>query len=333
MRIIFSSDKLITWNRMHPEGFIMNQSGGTSFQEFGDRKAEYRFNKQRLRGGELDSNKVNVLALGDSFTFGLLLDESDTYISLLQDKADKEFPDSLQFLNGGIGGSGMGDWPGWLEEYGSGLEVDYLVYFMNNNDIERALSKNLHVFDPSKQDSLEKSQRWKPKPIMPYLSNKEWYRSMQRYSKMVNIFESLLWKNVYFTDLTSDFDSAKTEVRIPGVESFSEDSDYSIQVGNAILNKMDKWCSRKGCEFIVITTGYYEIETMSIWDKKFYEWYSTTAVPENENYFDNKACVEDKIISSLDEIRIPGDSHPNEEGAQIIANCTWEKLITTFENN
>ncbi|RNC79921.1 MAG: hypothetical protein ED557_12360 [Balneola sp.] len=323
---------MVTWLEMHETGFMMNQSGGEAFQEFDDRKADYRFNKHRLRGKEINLGKVNVLTIGDSFTFGLLLNEEQTYVHLLQEKADEYFPDSLQFLNGGIGGSGLGDWPGWLDTHGIDLDIDYLVYFMNSDDINRALSKNLYVYDESLPDSLEKSQRWTPRAILPYLAHKKWYRWIQANSQLGNIVIKLLWRNLYFKDLTKNFDPQKSTVRIPDLDSFSEESDYSTLLGTAILDKIENWCTQNGCEFIVITTGFFEEKKMSMYDQQFYKWYQLSS-DQKENFFDNYACVQDKIISSLDEIKIPGDSHPNEEGAQIIANCTWEKLITTFENN
>lgn len=97
VRVILPQDRMVTWIEMHPDGFVMNQSGGTAFQELGERKAEYRFNKERLRGGKIQDSKVNILAIGDSFTFGLLLNEEDTYIQQLQQKANQMFPDSVQF--------------------------------------------------------------------------------------------------------------------------------------------------------------------------------------------------------------------------------------------
>ncbi|MEO1022161.1 MAG: hypothetical protein AAFW89_06410 [Bacteroidota bacterium] len=329
---IIPQNRLVTWIEMHETGFVMNQSGNISFQELGDRKAEYRFNPQRLRGGSIEPDRVNILTIGDSFTFGLLLNEEDTYVNRLQQKADVLYPDSLQFLNGGIGGSGLADWPAWLEEFGRDADPDYLVYFMNYDDINRALSKNLHVFDPSSSDSLIKSQRWKPRPILPYLAQKNWYRWVQEHSDLGNIIVRLLWRNVYFEDITRSFDPSKSTVRVPEPDSFSEESDYAIHLGNAILNTMDSWCARNGCEFIVITTGFFEEENMSLYDQKFYRWYQQNRVSQpGERYFDNTPCVESNAVSGLDELIIPEDTHPNEKGAQVIADCTWDQLKSIFD--
>jgi hypothetical protein len=46
-------------------------------------------------------------------------------------------------------------------------------------------------------------------------------------------------------------------------------------------------------------------------------------------FFDNTACVDSTVSGNLESIRIPEDSHPNEEGARIIADCTWQWLKRT----
>lgn len=209
VRIILPQDKMVTWIEMHPDGFVMNQSGGTAFQELGDRTANYQFTKERLRGNNLDSNKVDILTIGDSFTFGLLLNEEDTYVYHLQEKADSMFPDSIQFMNAAVGGSGLADWPGWLDEYGEKFTPNFLLYFMNYDDVNRALSKNLFIYDQSAPNSLIRSQRWVPISFLNNLGQKRWYRWLQSNSHIANIAVSVLWKNIYFKDLTDNFNPEK----------------------------------------------------------------------------------------------------------------------------
>jgi len=332
VRIILPQDKMITWIEMHPDGFVMNQSGGSAFHEFGDRMANYHFTKERLRGTKLDSNKVNILTIGDSFTFGLLLNEEKTYVHLLQEKADIISPDSIQFLNAAVGGSGLADWPGWLDEYGEEVAPKFLLYFMNYDDVNRALSKNLFIYNQSTPYSLIKSQRWAPRSFLNNLGQKRWYRWLQSNSHIANIAVSVLWKNIYFKDLTDNFNPEKSSVPIPSLDSFAEESDYSNKLTNAILEKINSWCDLNGCKFLVINTGYFEMEQMSIYDQKFYDWVRYDTLNHNFNYFDNVACVQEKAGLNLDEIKISGDSHPNERGSQIIANCTWEILASELAN-
>ncbi|MEQ9310689.1 MAG: SGNH/GDSL hydrolase family protein [Balneolaceae bacterium] len=326
IRIILPQDKMVTWIEMHEDGFVMNQSGGTAFQELEERKAFYRFNKERLRGNEIKPNKVNILTLGDSFTFGLLLDEEDTYLQRLQKKADEVFPDSIQFLNAAVGGSGLADWPVWLENFGEATKPNFILYFMNYDDVNRALSKNLFIIDEEYPDSLIKSQRWIPKSFLTKLSTKNSYRWLQANSELFNILVKVFWKHFYFDDLTYDFNPDKSQVPIPSISSFAEDSEYSTKLARSLIDKMEDWCNQKGCEFIVINTGFFEDDNMSSFDQKFYESIQKSNQNLSVEYLDNTECVKFRAHSNLDEFKIPGDSHPNEKGAKIIAECSWEKL-------
>ena len=210
--------------------------------------------------------------------------------------------------------------------FGTELDVDYLIYFMNYDDVNRALSKNLFIYDENSPDSLIKSQRWKPKEFTIKLSKKGWYRWLQGNSEIANIIVKVLWKHVFFEDLTHNFNPEKSEVSIPTLDSFEIESNYSTHLANSILNKIEDWCDLNGCEFLIINTGFFENETMSIYDQNFYDWIQKNGEETEGLYFDNNECVQSNTDSSLSELKIPGDSHPNEKGAKIITDCTWEKI-------
>lgn len=330
VRLFVPQDRKITWLEMATEGYMMNQAGGSTIHELDTLSVQYTFNSNRLRGEEISEDAVNVLGIGDSFTFGLYLDEEDTYIHSLQEKADEYYPDSIQFLNGGIGGSGLADWPLWLESIGSQFRVDYLVYFMNYDDVNRALSKNLFVY--KSPDSLVNSQRWKPKRSLKNITKKNWYRWFQQHSDLANIIVKVLWKYAYFDDITSNFDSNSSEVPIPSLNDFDVSSGYSTQLSYGIINKMSSWCELNECEFIIINTGFFEEETMSVYDHNFYDSVINSELSDKEIYFDNSSCVSNGFTVSLDDLRIPGDSHPNARGAKAIAECSWNILVNKLGN-
>lgn len=300
---------------------MMNASETQTFQEFGDRKATYSINKFRLRGATPDANQSTILALGDSFTFGLLLNEKNTYLHLIQQKIDHEIQDSIQVLNGGIGGSGLADWPGWLNEFGNKINPDYVLYFLNTEDLERALSKNLYVLQG---DSSIQSQRWKPREWMFEISRKGWYQKLQANSQFFNLVVKVLWAKVYFDDLTHNFDANKATVPVPDPDIFNIESEYSLRLGKLLLHKMHQWCITNNCELIVTTTGYFSRKEPPKHTQRLYEWLNTT--DSDFYFFDNTSCVASLAQQNLSAITIPGDSHPNEKGAQFIADCTWQKL-------
>jgi hypothetical protein len=333
VRLILPQDKMVTWLEMHPDGFMMNQSGGNAFQEHGERRADYRFSNTRLRGVYESERKKEILALGDSFTFGLLLNEEDTYIHHLNEKLAQKDSANARILNGGVGGAGLADWPAWLENFGNEVEPDVVLYFMHASDLERALSKNIYVLE---SDSLIKSQRWKPRLGMQKIGQKDWYRWLQAKSELFNILVKLLWKNVYFTDLTNSLDKESSSVLVPELKDFYLESDYSLHLGKAIIQKMSRWCEESGCELVVTTTGFFpqadaeeSAHTLRLYNELKND---STGFSDQLNFFDISECVSSRIDGDYNSIKIPGDSHPNEQGAKIISDCSWMGLENYLSN-
>lgn len=329
VRLILPQDKVVTWLEMHPDGFMMNQKGGKASQEHNGNLINYSFTDTRLRGSETNSDLASkkVLAMGDSFTFGLLLQEENSYIKLLNECLRNAGSDSVEILNGGVGGAGLADWPAWLEYNGANIDPDVILYFMNIHDLERALSKNIYVL---KEDSLIKSQRWRPSETMQSLGRQNWYRWLQGKSELFNIVVKLLWQSIYFEDLTNDFDTESSTVLIPEMVDFSLESDYSLNLGKAIFKKMDEWCFSNSCELLITTTGFFpSADTIeSAHTLRLYNALKegSAELSDNVRFFDPSECVGSEINSDYNSIKILGDSHPNQQGAKLIADCTWVEL-------
>lgn len=306
---------------MHECGFVMNQSGGTAFQEYGDRRADYRFTNSRLRGEQNPNSdsSFTILTLGDSYTFGLLLNEEYTYTHHLQQWVDTSSTRKIKFLNAAVGGSGMADWPAWLETYGLDIQPDMVFYFMNNNDVFRALSKNLFVW---KDSTLIESQRWKPTPITTKLAHLNWYRHLQEHSELMNLIVKALWKFVYFEDLTHQFNPIKTSVPIPDSSAFNLESNYSIDLSMALINRMENWCSSNNCSFVLTNTGYFQDSMLDEYTMATHQFLKDSDYP----YLDLYPCVNEAIDGNFTTIQIPVDLHPNELGARTIANCLIPRL-------
>lgn len=324
VRGFLPQNRMVTWLETHPKGFMMNQAGGSSFQQFADRTANYSFTKQRLRGQEKDStNKNRILAIGDSFTFGLLLNQEHTFTHQLNQNLKQAGNDSTVILNGGVGGAGLADWPLWLETYGKDVAPHIVLYYLNVSDLDRALSKNLFVLQ---NDSLIKSMRWQPQTFMFKLGKKGWYRWLQAKSDIANILVKLMWKHLYFKDVTHNFNAEESSYLIPDYDDFLLESDYSLNLGLKLISRIHNWCSANNCELIVTTTGFFEQKEQPDHTSKLYNSILESGLPSNIPFYDNTTCVNDLASNDLNNIRIPIDLHPNELGAEFIATCTWQWL-------
>ncbi len=326
VRIFLPQNRLTTWIEMHPDGFMLNQQSITAIQNFDDRRVSYRLNRTGLRGNEIpDESDLNILFLGDSFTFGLLLNEEDTFLAHLQRYVESKYPaKNITILNAGVGGAGLADWPQWLETFGEQIAPDIVIHMLNRSDIDRSISKNLFVANPS-DSSLVKSQRWKPRNYIMAIGRQGWYRWLQQRSDLMNVLVGIAWDKLYFKDITNGLDSETSQVPVPTEEQRYIDSGYSNLLGVLLLERMHDWCADNNCEFILATTGFFAFEGHQYYTHPFYEKAvegGTGTVP----FFDVTGCFVDKTGGDKNSILIPGDGHPNEEGAEMIAGCTWEWL-------
>ena len=95
--------------------------------------------------GPKPPDELRVLALGDSFTYGLGVEEPQTFVrrteSLLRDRArEAVLPAAVRVINGGVGGGPFRQ-EKWLREVGLGLAPDLVVHaFFIGNDVYDALA-------------------------------------------------------------------------------------------------------------------------------------------------------------------------------------------------
>ena len=107
VRGIYPQNLSGSWRVIDNYGLMLNKNTGQSTQMHGTRKAQYLFEDFGVRSSfkPTDHPKKKVLVLGDSFTFGWLLNIEDTYVEQLA-KANQ----NLLFLNAAAGGWGVSDY-------------------------------------------------------------------------------------------------------------------------------------------------------------------------------------------------------------------------------
>ena len=135
---------------------------------------EYRVNELGLRGGTVapktggDGTRRRVLVLGDSYAFGLGVNEEDSLPKQLE-KLLRERGMEVEVVNAGVPAYQTGQELAWLERSGFALGPDLVVrlYYPNDN-VEAALAyapslNSLYV------DELPLPHSWKPALSRSYL--------------------------------------------------------------------------------------------------------------------------------------------------------------------
>lgn len=101
---------------------------------------EIRINEHGLRGPEVGASLpggTRILAIGDSFVFGVGVEDDQTFIARLAERLT-EPGRPVEALNGGIPAFGVPDAVGWLERHGIALQPDVVVLgiFLGNDLVD-----------------------------------------------------------------------------------------------------------------------------------------------------------------------------------------------------
>ncbi len=322
-----------TWLEMHERGFMMNRSDMSALHTHDDIRVRYQLSPQRTRGSEVDENRTNIWVFGDSFTFGLLLQESDTYLHHLNRFASREHPDSdVHFVNAGVGGTGLADWVAFLETYGHTYPIDGILFLHNYDDFERMIAKNLYILDNSE---LRTSKRWEETPLKQRLDNNRLWVWIQERSRLASYLQTLLWNTSYFTDVT--------EYRLPEYPmppSFTTETDF-LNYTTALTGRLYVETSRIADEleipFWVSTTGFIHDDIHNDINGFVFSHLPDLLESAGVYYEDISPKLSELVEGDYDRIRIPRDSHPNPEGASLIARLLWngpgQEIVGYFESD
>ncbi|MCH8124224.1 MAG: hypothetical protein IH853_14025, partial [Bacteroidetes bacterium] len=259
-----------------------------------------------------------ILVLGDSFTFGWLLNADSTFVSLLQSKTDSFIgPKKVQFLNAAAGGWGTGDYLAFVEEMGAEIRPDGILIFMNFDDISRSIKNGPFSLKDSVGLELENTPRpiSKTKKVLNSLPGYQWFLE---HSHAVQFLRN---RFVVF--------SLSRLKRGANSDNKAEKSDFgnrNVRLGTALFQRLKEWGDRNGTKIFVINISWRKPDNILMQlnpTQKFFSEsdlvFSKLRIP----YLNISAQLHERMANSKSRLTIDGDPHPNEQGARIIAESTW----------
>ncbi|HYD29802.1 MAG TPA: GDSL-type esterase/lipase family protein [Azospirillaceae bacterium] len=313
VRVLAPQDMLGSWSVYGPRGLLVNTPYGTGRHRLGQREVEYHFNSLHQRGTvEPRSDAARVLVLGDSFTFGWLLQENDTYVAQLQRATDAAVGGGrIQFLNAGTGGWGTADMLAYLEALGSRIRPAMVLVFVNFDDFNRALIRGLYrLGDSGGLDALDLSANRSTLKIL--LEGTPGYGWLRDHSQLFQLIRNLAVSKgavVRFIPAEQPPDDLYNDPRLRALAS-------------ALFGRMEQWCADNGARLVVTTTG---------WPTVNYPWLAETLEALSIDHVDLAPAVAGILGNDLDAYIIAGDGHPNEKGAALIAAAAWVELRNRIE--
>jgi hypothetical protein len=318
-----------TWRRTDQHGVFVHEKNHSARHQLGNRVVKYRFNDDGLRDlGQGDAD-IRVLCLGDSFTFGWLLSDEDTFISRLQKKADLEFGDGrFVLLNGGHGGWGTSDYVRFFEEIGSDFQLTGLIVFLNTDDIGRSLRKpkydllNGGSIQPTAANEMRKDGILKR--ITNSTSIYPWLLEHCHLLQLARNAAVAVKRGPKEDEKNVAQNGPQLAVPLPKSAKIKEPSEAS-ELGRALFKRLKKLADDRSIELVVLTTGFHPVSSAD--DSEPTRAFMSTAEQmfeeEGITFYDCSDKFRANLQDDLSSIQIIGDGHPNEEGARNIAAANW----------
>lgn len=307
-----------SWRVYDERGLHLNKSKGTATHNAAGYSAVYHFHYPHLRGKPSNKGKFRILILGDSYSFGWLLNWEDTFVGQLERLIHKRFGENIfEIANASAGGWGLDSYLAFLEGYGEQINPDIVLIFLNTGDVPRSLKNGLYRMEGEKLVAVKK-----PIPIM------------KRITQSLPFYESLISSSYLLQAMRRVYlllRYGKTQQRIHlGPEIYdSQVSDTSQNLKTATLAKsifeeILRWEERKNKKLIIATTAWHnppydDKSSNEIFMSQAEDFFTLRDTP----YFDGSKHLADRKNINNPPIFIKNDGHPNVEGSRLIAQINW----------
>lgn len=317
-----------SWRVVSPGGLWLNKSEGTATHQLGERRVRYRFAAPHLRG-PVSRGRHRVLVLGDSFTFGWLLDDASHYVSVLERRVNAALGDgTVSLLNAAAGGWGVSDYAAYLDEFGDALQAEAVVVFLNTSDIVRALQSPLWELRPQ-PDGLHRRQV----PVSPFkrlVNQVPLYQVALEHSHLVQLARHVAtWPWV-----GESSSQGVPKARVASGQTLRKGDGRRTATSGALLGRalfrwMRDWCRQRDVPLIVVTTGWQMPPYTEGHDpaEEFMRQAATFFREEGIPFFDGAFSLWPLRKGEAGAFAIPLDGHPDEEGAARIADTVFPFIV------
>jgi hypothetical protein len=318
------------WTIDTPTGLRANKSRGTSRHQFGTRVVYYHFFPPHLRDTPIKNDGLRILMLGDSFTFGWLLDQEDTYVHHLQERADAEFGAGVfQFLNAGVGGWGAADYLAYVEEFGDLVRPDIVLVFLNTDDIGRSLRYGLYEFAGSNTQELVR--RRVPDSGFKHVAKRTpGCQFLLEHSHLAQFIRFSVATLRYRVLSRQTAKTAQGEAAPASSSGSAGQPEASVLFGRALFLRLQSWCTARDAVLYVTTTGRHNpappdsaADPTRAFMAQAAEFFRDAQIPYCDISPAFLALPEQERLTHS----IQKDGHPSPRGSRFIAEQVWQEFL------
>ncbi|PJF40677.1 MAG: hypothetical protein CUN55_12435, partial [Phototrophicales bacterium] len=147
-RLLMPQNLSGSWRVLLDDGLLVNRADARARHQWDDRVVYYQFNEMHMRSDPIQPDAFKVLVLGDSYTFGWLVEREESFVGRLQARLDEVYGEGrIQLLNAACGGWGTVDYLRYLETFGHALQPDAVWVVLNADDIKRSMQHKLYTLE------------------------------------------------------------------------------------------------------------------------------------------------------------------------------------------
>ena len=343
-----------TWRGVNKNGLLTNIENGLARHDYwGDIKQVYAFgeygnrislnkNKNKKFNDKLsDKETCKYLVLGDSISFGWLVDNERIFPTLLQNYFNKKYNDKVVFINSSAGGWGIADYHAYIDIYSkklNKLKLNGIIVFINFDDARRAAISNLYETNiKGNEISIKRTNKFyfsKNGKIKRFF-NHSFVAPIYNFSQ-INFNSARVLKNGFLNGVieTDPIKSNKTW-------SLKGDFDYEL-INDPVENNKDIAIVKRAyldlfssaskvAPLQLVHTGILPLENMTSINKHFFSEKGGGFLSNQKIMYDFSTTGKDIILS--DEEVIKYDGHPNNLGhLKIYENILSSKSKKSLNN-
>ncbi len=326
---------------------ILRKNSEYYHRAFG-RNAKYTFGEYHNRITSNNNATDKLLILGDSFTFGWLINDQHIFSEIVQKQLK-----NYKIINPSVPGWGIADYTRYLETYCNEIKPKNVIVMLNTDDFRRGYISKLYKMDLLSQIKIKnkdhpeidrifeldyhqimdifKVSKGTVKPLITHskyhkipfykflITNSHLFYLLRQ--AIVNIQNKKIWDENILK--SSDFD-------IPS-QSIPTELDVAQISGKVLLLILKENAKKCNTNLNVIYSGWYDYQNLPLLDNPTLHFlkYSNGFFEKHKiKFFDLSYRMKEMHENPTNYI-IKYDNHPNELGHKIIG----ENLLYLFEND
>lgn len=295
------------------DGLVLNIKNSNATHYFrGKKKATYHFGQYHERTYDIKKNENKIIILGDSFTFGWLLNDEDTFVY----KLDKYYK-NYSFINASGGGWGLSDAIKYFENFCQIIKPQYSIFIIHSTSLPRSRNSNLFKIGNNGELISDKVVSYN---FLNKMTENFIYKFLAENSHLLNILRKKIAEITF--NKKKQIKNIPNEVSEGKKISKKENKKKNYNFEKKLFYKIRDEANKCNTELILVNLGWSNLYLSN--DDDFFE--------NNYNFFSHNFEYIDLtermtiIRENLPKYIIQHDRHPNELGNEIIYNFLRQKL-------